>query len=89
MSRLATTVTRALHLLAFFGWCRDECVSHVRTALEMAVRRDGASGGVIRLCVVSADGVERWTVVPGTGAAGVGEEEEGRREARRASDGGG
>ncbi|CAM9310182.1 unnamed protein product [Ectocarpus sp. 4 AP-2014] len=70
---------------------RDECVSHVRTAVEMAVRRDGASGGVIRLCVVSADGVERWTVVPGTAAAaaGIGEEEEGRREARRASDGGG
>ncbi|CAB1097210.1 unnamed protein product [Ectocarpus sp. CCAP 1310/34] len=70
---------------------RDECISHVRTALEMAVRRDGASGGVIRLCVVSANGVERWTVVPGTtaAAAGVGDEEEGRREARRASDGGG
>lgn len=46
---------------------REECVRHVQTALEMAVSRDGASGGIIRLCVVTAKGVERWTVIPGEG----------------------
>eukprot|EP00903_Cladosiphon_okamuranus_P006144 g6045.t2 len=67
------------------GLTREECVSHVQRALEMAVSRDGASGGIIRLCVVSAKGVERWTVVPGvTGAAaeaggGGGEGRDGRR----------
>lgn len=50
----------------------------------MAVSRDGASGGVIRLCVVSAAGVERWTVVPGaeagaTTAAAAAAAGEGRR----------
>lgn len=40
---------------------------HVQRALEMALSRDGASGGVIRLCVVTADGVDRWTVIPGEG----------------------
>lgn len=77
--------------------CRDECVSHVQRALEMAVSRDGASGGVIRLCVVSAKGIERWTVVPrglGAGAAAEEEEEKGElqenpREGGRWSGGGG
>lgn len=81
---------------------RDECVSHVRRALEMAVSRDGASGGVIRLCIVSAKGVERWTVVPRGLAAGAvaaaaaaaeveekGELKESPRESGRWSGGGG
>ncbi|CAM9575054.1 unnamed protein product [Hapterophycus canaliculatus] len=77
------------------GLGRDECISHVQTALEMAISRDGASGGLIRLCVVSAEGVERWTVVPGaataaTVAALAAERgEEGRRHARRGFGGGG
>ncbi|CAN0581631.1 unnamed protein product, partial [Laminaria digitata] len=37
---------------------------HVQKAIELAIGRDGSSGGVIRLCVVSAAGVERWTVTP-------------------------
>lgn len=70
----------------------------MQRALEMAIRRDGASGGVIRLCVVSAKGVERWTVVPGAAAtataapAAVGTGEgggDGRREARGGGSGGG
>lgn len=44
---------------------RDECVLHVQKALEMAISRDGASGGIIRLCVVTSKGADRWTVVPG------------------------
>lgn len=78
--------------------CRDECVSHVQRALEMAVSRDGASGGIIRLCVVSAKGVERWTVIPGgatgtavAGAAGAaeGHGQNGRIQAGGGSGGGG
>lgn len=74
---------------------REECVSHVQRALEMAVSRDGASGGIIRLGVVSARGVERWSVVPGvTGAAaeavgGGGKGRDGRREAEGGTGGGG
>eukprot|EP00752_Nemacystus_decipiens_P007521 g6721.t1 len=76
------------------GLKREECVSHVQRALEMAVSRDGASGGVIRLCVVSAKGVERWTVLPGaTGtaaaAAAEGNGRHGRLEAGGGSGGGG
>lgn len=78
------------------GWMlrREECVSHVQRALEMAVSRDGASGGVIRLCVVSAKGVERWTVVPGApgaaaAAAAAEKGRDGRREAEGGSGGGG
>lgn len=73
-------------------------MSHVQTALEMAISRDGASGGLIRLCVVSAKGVERWTVVPGAAAAAAaakaatvdaGGGAEGRRQARGGFGGGG
>lgn len=41
--------------------------SHVHfasTALALAMSRDGSSGGVIRMCVITEDGVERL-FVPG------------------------
>lgn len=43
---------------------RDECVSFVRTALALAMRRDAASGGVIRTVAIDAAGVHR-SMVPG------------------------
>lgn len=35
-----------------------------RVALSLAMSRDGSSGGVIRMCVITEDGVERL-FVPG------------------------
>ena len=49
---------------------RNECVMHVQKAIELAIGRDGSSGGVVRLCVVSAAGVERWTATPSEQARG-------------------
>jgi 20S proteasome subunit beta 1 len=36
----------------------------IRTALSLAMARDGSSGGVIRMAVITEDGVERL-FVPG------------------------
>ncbi|OBZ76183.1 Proteasome subunit beta type-6 [Grifola frondosa] len=48
------------------GWSRDQtiCVDHIMDALALAMSRDGSSGGVIRMCVITEDGVERL-FVPG------------------------
>ena len=46
------------------GMTRDECVAFVRTALALAMSRDGSSGGVVRTCVLDKDGVRR-EMVPG------------------------
>ncbi|KAH7916323.1 nucleophile aminohydrolase [Hygrophoropsis aurantiaca] len=46
------------------GWGRDETVDFVRNTLALAMSRDGSSGGVIRMCVITEDGVERM-FVPG------------------------
>ena len=61
-SRLPYLATPFLDRLSHTS--RDECVLHVQKALEMAVSRDGASGGLIRMCVATGAGVERWTVAP-------------------------
>ena len=41
------------------GMSRDECISFVKNALALAMARDGSSGGVIRLAIIDAQGVER------------------------------
>ncbi|KAF8222727.1 proteasome-domain-containing protein [Tricholoma matsutake] len=46
------------------GWGRDETVNFVKNTLALAMSRDGSSGGVIRMCVITEDGVERL-FVPG------------------------
>ncbi|KAJ7283793.1 20S proteasome subunit [Mycena rebaudengoi] len=46
------------------GWGRDETVEFVRNTLSLAMSRDGSSGGVIRMCVITEDSVERL-FVPG------------------------
>ena len=38
---------------------RQEAQDMVKEALALAMSRDGSSGGVIRLCTVNAEGVER------------------------------
>eukprot|EP01006_Ploeotia_vitrea_P026603 TRINITY_DN59569_c0_g1_i1.p1 TRINITY_DN59569_c0_g1~~TRINITY_DN59569_c0_g1_i1.p1 ORF type:complete len:242 (+),score=128.94 TRINITY_DN59569_c0_g1_i1:31-756(+) len=38
---------------------KDECVEFVSKALAHAMSRDGSSGGIIRLCIIDKDGVER------------------------------
>ncbi|EMD40646.1 20S proteasome subunit [Gelatoporia subvermispora B] len=46
------------------GWGRDETINFVKNTLALAMSRDGSSGGVIRMCVITEDGVERL-FVPG------------------------
>ncbi|KAI4520968.1 nucleophile aminohydrolase [Schizophyllum commune] len=46
------------------GWGRDETVNFVKNTLALAMSRDGSSGGVIRMCVITEGGVERL-FVPG------------------------
>ncbi|KAF8450376.1 nucleophile aminohydrolase [Boletus edulis BED1] len=46
------------------GWGRDETVEFVKNTLALAMSRDGSSGGVIRMCVITEEGVERL-FVPG------------------------
>jgi 20S proteasome subunit beta 1 len=42
----------------------DVSTSHCFLALALAMSRDGSSGGVIRMCVITEEGVERL-FVPG------------------------
>jgi len=46
------------------GWGRDETIEFVKNTLALAISRDGSSGGVIRMCVITKEGVERL-FVPG------------------------
>ncbi|PFH52528.1 hypothetical protein AMATHDRAFT_1935 [Amanita thiersii Skay4041] len=46
------------------GWGRDKTVEFVKNTLALAMSRDGSSGGVIRMCVITEEGVERL-FVPG------------------------
>ncbi|KAF8504217.1 20S proteasome subunit [Gautieria morchelliformis] len=46
------------------GWGRDETVNFVKNTLSLAMSRDGSSGGVIRMAVITEDKVERL-FVPG------------------------
>jgi 20S proteasome subunit beta 1 len=54
-----------------FGYCdsnfresmtKEEAVAFVTNAIALAISRDGSSGGVIRLAVIDANGVERKVV---------------------------
>ena len=46
------------------GMSKEETIEFVRNALSLAMRRDGSSGGTIRLAVITEGGVERH-FVPG------------------------
>ncbi|KAL9939125.1 hypothetical protein V8E36_001938 [Tilletia maclaganii] len=46
------------------GWNREQTFEFVKNALSLAMRRDGSSGGTIRMADISEDGVERQ-FIPG------------------------
>jgi len=46
------------------GMTKEECLKFVRNAIALAIQRDGSSGGVIRTCVISEEGIER-EMIPG------------------------
>lgn len=41
------------------GMTKDECKDFVKTAISLAMGRDGSSGGVIRMVIIDKDGVTR------------------------------
>ncbi|EMG45371.1 PRE3 Proteasome subunit beta type-1 [Candida maltosa Xu316] len=56
-----------------YGWCdenykanmeQEDCVKFVKTALREAIKWDGSSGGVIRMVILTAKGVERLIFYP-------------------------
>lgn len=58
-----------------YGYCdatykdnmtKDQTVEFVKNTLALAMSRDGSSGGVIRMCVITDEGVQRL-FVPGNG----------------------
>ncbi|KZT12833.1 20S proteasome subunit [Laetiporus sulphureus 93-53] len=46
------------------GWGKEETIEFVKNTLSLAMSRDGSSGGVIRMCVITEESVERL-FVPG------------------------
>ncbi|KAJ2540451.1 Proteasome subunit beta type-1 [Coemansia sp. RSA 1853] len=44
------------------GMSKEECIEFAKNAVGLAITRDGSSGGVIRLAVITKDGVERQVV---------------------------
>lgn len=56
-----------------YGWCdenfrpnmaKDECVAFIKLALSEAIKWDGSSGGVIRMVILTEEGVERLIFYP-------------------------
>ncbi|CAH1773988.1 unnamed protein product [Owenia fusiformis] len=45
------------------GMTRDECIKFVSNTLALAMFRDGSSGGIIRLAIITKDGVERQVIL--------------------------
>jgi 20S proteasome subunit beta 1 len=41
------------------GMSKQDCMDLVLTAVTMAIRRDGSSGGCCRMAIITKDGVER------------------------------
>uniref|UniRef100_F7A955 Proteasome subunit beta n=2 Tax=Ciona intestinalis TaxID=7719 RepID=F7A955_CIOIN len=42
---------------------KDECIQFCTNALSLAINRDGSSGGVVRLAVITKEGVERKVIL--------------------------
>jgi len=42
-------------------FAQEECVEFIRKAVSLAIHRDGSSGGVCRVAIITAGGVERRT----------------------------
>jgi len=45
------------------GMTKDECVQFVKTAIAHAMSRDGSSGGVIRLVIITEAGIEKQVIL--------------------------
>ncbi|XP_051516659.1 proteasome subunit beta type-6-like [Myxocyprinus asiaticus] len=45
------------------GMSKEECLKFTAGALTLAMERDGSSGGVVRLAVISEQGVERQVIL--------------------------
>lgn len=45
------------------GMSRQECIEFVKKCVSHAMARDGSSGGVIRLCIIDKDGVDKQVVL--------------------------
>uniref|UniRef100_A0A671N7Z7 proteasome endopeptidase complex n=1 Tax=Sinocyclocheilus anshuiensis TaxID=1608454 RepID=A0A671N7Z7_9TELE len=45
------------------GMSKEECLKFTAEALTLAMERDGSSGGVVRLAVISEQGVERQVIL--------------------------
>lgn len=45
------------------GMDQEECVKFVTNAITLAINRDGSSGGVVRLAIISEKGVERRVIL--------------------------
>lgn len=45
------------------GMSKEECVQFVKTAIAHAMARDGSSGGVIRLVIITEAGVEKQVIL--------------------------
>ena len=41
---------------------KEEAINFAKASVSLAMSRDGASGGIVRLAVISKDGVERINV---------------------------
>jgi len=46
------------------GMQKEDCVEFVKKCLGLAISRDGSSGGVIRVGIITKDGVERRVFTP-------------------------
>ncbi|KAI1309368.1 Proteasome subunit beta type-6 [Halotydeus destructor] len=44
------------------GMSKEDCINFVTNTLSLAMSRDGSSGGVIRLGIITKDGIERQIV---------------------------
>jgi 20S proteasome subunit beta 1 len=45
------------------GMTKEECVKFITETLALAMSRDGSSGGVVRLGIITEDGIERRVVL--------------------------
>ncbi|XP_016116478.1 proteasome subunit beta type-6-like [Sinocyclocheilus grahami] len=45
------------------GMSKEECLKFTAEALALAMERDGSSGGVVRLAVITEQGVERQAIL--------------------------
>ncbi|KAG9253800.1 nucleophile aminohydrolase [Emericellopsis atlantica] len=57
-----------IRALCYRNWRENmeekEAIQYVKESVREAIRNDGSSGGVIRLAVLTARGVERWLFTP-------------------------